>query len=98
MKKSEFVDTIHEQTGVSKRTVSKVLSAFNQSLREALLMGESVNIRGVGTFSTYKRKPMVRRNLRTKELYEVPVTNQLRFQPLSKFKNDLKQVDLPEKE
>lgn len=65
MNKSEIVDSIANQAGISKAAAEKALSAFTDSVTTALKRGQSVTLLGFGTFSVKSRSARMGRNPRT---------------------------------
>jgi DNA-binding protein HU-beta len=56
MLKSEFVTKIAEKTGLTKKDVVAAVDAYNETVVEALKDGDSVPLKGFGTFTTSTRK------------------------------------------
>lgn len=55
MLKSEFVTKIAEKTGLTKKDVVAAVDAYNDTVVEALKNGDSVPLKGFGTFTTSPR-------------------------------------------
>mgnify|MGYP000924388715 FL=1 len=55
MLKSEFVTKIAEKTGLTKKDVVAAVDAYNETVVEALKNGDSVPLKGFGTFTTSTR-------------------------------------------
>jgi len=84
--KAEIVNSISDATGLTKVETEAVVNGFISTLKEALMNGENVEIRGFGTFRVKKKKPRIARNPRTNEKVEVPE----RYVPHFKPSRDLK--------
>jgi len=70
--KSDFIDAIHEETGLSRTEVKLFFDIFSKKLKEALVNGSDIELRGLGTFEVKIRNARKNaRNPRTGE--EVPV-------------------------
>ena len=50
MTKADIVSRIAEQTGIEKGIVTSVVEGFMEQLRDSLIGGEYVYLRGFGTF------------------------------------------------
>ena len=50
MTKSEIIKAVANKTGVDRNSASKVVEAFTNEIKIALLEGNSVSMRGFGTF------------------------------------------------
>ena len=55
MRKLEIINKVSSQTGIDKSDVQETVEAVLITIKEALKNGESVYIRGFGTFSNKKR-------------------------------------------
>ena len=55
MTKQEFVDRVASKSGLSRRDAEKAVTAFLDSITEALKEGSDVNFTGFGKFSTQRR-------------------------------------------
>lgn len=55
MTKAEIVDRIAKQTGIEKNTVIAVVETFMESVKNSMIAGEEVFLRGFGSF-IIKRK------------------------------------------
>ena len=86
MTKAEIVNSISNATGLTKVETEAVVNGFISTLKEAMMNGENVEIRGFGTFKIKKKKARIARNPRTSEKVEVPE----RFVPIFKPSRDLK--------
>ncbi|NLW52369.1 MAG: HU family DNA-binding protein [Tissierellia bacterium] len=67
MNKSELVAKIAEKSGLSKADSTRSLDALLESVQEALVNGEKVQLVGFGTFETRERKEREGRNPRNPE-------------------------------
>ena len=71
MNKVELLAKITEKTG-DKKLAEKGLTAFLETIEEALIKGDKVQIVGFGTFETKERKSRVARNPKTGEKIVIP--------------------------
>ncbi len=64
MNKAELVAAVAEKTGFTKKDAEVAVNAFVNSVEEALVKGEKVQLIGFGTFETRHRKARQGRNPR----------------------------------
>lgn len=81
MQKSEFVTQIADKTGLTKKDVVAAVEAYHETVIEALKKGESVPLKGFGTYTTTVRKARTGRNPQTKEPMEIPASISPCFKP-----------------
>ena len=74
MNKTELVAAVAEKTGMSKKDSEKAVNAAFDSITEALVAGEKVQLVGFGAFEVKERNARVGRNPRTKEEIEIPAS------------------------
>ena len=67
MNKTEFIERIAEEAGVSKGEAQKHFDAFEGVITEALKAGEEVRITGFGKFYVREQKAREGRNPQTGE-------------------------------
>jgi DNA-binding protein HU-beta len=63
--KNELIGALSEKTKMPKKEAEKVLNAFVDSVSEALVKGEKIQLIGFGTFDVKKREARTARNPRT---------------------------------
>lgn len=86
MKKSEFIQTVAQKAGLSKKDTQKVIEAALDTIIEALKKGDSVSFIGFGTFSTTMRAPREAKVPRTDRVVQVPATRVVKFKVGKKLK------------
>lgn len=64
MNKNELVTSMAEKSGLTKKQAELALNSFMQSVEEALVNGEKVQLVGFGTFETRERAERIGRNPR----------------------------------
>lgn len=75
MNKSELLMNISEKSGLKKIDSEKALNAFLETVTEALVNGEKVQLVGFGTFETRDRKEREGRNPRKpEEVIHIPAS------------------------
>lgn len=71
MTKSEIIDRVAEGTGLTKLETEAVVNGFLKTVVDALAAGESVEIRGFGTFRIKERAPRTGRNPKTGRVVDI---------------------------
>ncbi len=75
MNKTELVAKIADKTGLTKKDSSLVVSAFVETIEEALKAGEKVQLVGFGTFEVRNRKARKGRNpQKPDQVMEIPAS------------------------
>lgn len=75
MNKSELIAAIAEKSGLTKKNSEVALKAFMESVEEALVDGEKVQLVGFGTFEVRDRKAREGRNPRDpKKKIKIPAS------------------------
>jgi DNA-binding protein HU-beta len=93
--KADIIAIIAEGTGLTKVETAAVVDGFIASLSYSLKQGETVELRGFGTFKVVDRKPRIGRNPKTGEEIEIPS----RKVPVFKSSRDFRDyINAPEKD
>ena len=71
MTKSELIDTLAENRGLSRRTAEEVVNVIFDGMRDSLCEGGRIEIRGFGSFKIRQYKGYVGRNPKTGAKIEV---------------------------
>ena len=74
MTKAELIKLVAEKADISKKESDKVVGAVIDSITEALVKGEKIQIVGFGTFEVKERGERKGRNPRTKEEITIPAS------------------------
>ncbi len=75
MNKTELVAKVADKTGLTKKDSALVVSAFVETVEEALQNGEKVQLVGFGTFEVRKRKARKGRNpQKPEQIMEIPAS------------------------
>jgi len=72
MTKAELINSIAIQTGYDQVTISQVVESFMATVKRNIVKGETVYLRGFGTFGTKTRAQKVARNISKKTSIVVP--------------------------
>ena len=86
MNKAELVTRMSEKSELTKKQAEVALNAFMQSVEEALVEGDKVQLVGFGTFETRERAAREGRNPRTKEIIKIPASTVPVFKAGKEFK------------
>lgn len=84
--KADIVDRIAEGTGLTKLETEAVVDGFVITVMEALEAGQSIELRGFGSFRVRERAPRVARNPQTDEPIDVPRQFVPAFKPSQEFR------------
>ena len=79
MNKSELIDAIASDSGLSKADAGRALDGFTSAITNALNGGDSVSMVGFGTFSVKHREARAGRNPRTGETIQIKASNNPSF-------------------
>lgn len=90
MRKSELVSNIAEKTGVPKVDVIVTLETFFKEVKNTLIEGESIYIRGFGSFIVKKRAKKIGRHIKKNKAIEIPAHYIPAFKPSKKFVDKVK--------
>lgn len=94
MTKADIVNEVSKNTGVEKLTVQKAVEAFMETVKDSLVDGNNVYLRGFGSFVVKKRAEKTARNISKNTTIIIPSHNIPSFKPaksfVSKVKNKVK--------
>jgi DNA-binding protein HU-beta len=85
MTKAELVNAIAIQTGYDKTTILNVVESAVENIKSTVAAGDSVYLRGFGSFGTKVRKQKIARNITKKESIVVPEHKIPAFKPSDAF-------------
>ena len=88
MTKADLVDRIASGTGLTKIETEAVVNGFIATIIEALTEGETIELRGFGSFRTQHRAARTARNPRTREKVEIAA----RYVPVFKASKDFRRA------
>ncbi len=74
MNKSELIAEVAEKAGLTKRDADAAVKAVVDSITEALVNGDKVQLVGFGTFEVRERAARFGRDPRTGESMEIPAS------------------------
>jgi|TARA_R110002050_G_scaffold85747_9_gene182929 DNA-binding protein HU-beta len=79
MNKQELVSAMAEKSGLTKADSDKLLKAFEETLKETLGKGESIQLIGFGTFSVSERSARTGRNPQTGKEIQIAAKKVVKF-------------------
>jgi len=86
--KGDIINIVAEGTGLTKLETGAVVDGFLATIGYALQTGDSVTIRGFGSFRTVHRNERISRNPKTGKVMHVPD----RTAPVFKASTDLRKL------
>ena len=89
MTKADIVSRIAEQTGIEKGIVTSIVEGFMEQLRDSLIGGENVYLRGFGTFLLKHRAAKTARNISKNTTMIVPAHTIPAFKPSKAFQRSI---------
>jgi len=72
--KTELVASVAEKAGLTKKDAEKAVGAIFESIQQALVEGDKVQMIGFGTFEVKERSARTGRNPRTNETIQIPAS------------------------
>ena len=74
MTRTELVANVAEKSGITKKQADVVLNSLFESIKQALVEGDKVQIIGFGTFEIRNRAARKGRNPQTNEEIDIPAS------------------------
>ena len=90
MTKAEIVADIANKTGIEKVTVQHTVEAFMDTVKNSMIKGDNVYLRGFGSFVIKKRAEKTGRNISKNTTIIIPAHNIPAFKPAKTFVNEVK--------
>ena len=81
MNKAELVQSVADQTGLTKKASREAIDAITSVITDALARGEKVTLVGFGAFKVVERKARKGRNPRTGQIVQIPTKKLPKFRP-----------------
>ncbi|MBQ8593536.1 MAG: integration host factor subunit beta [Bacteroidaceae bacterium] len=94
MTKADIVNEINKSTGIDKSTVLKTVEAFMESVKDSLVQGENVYLRGFGSFIVKKRAQKTARNISQNTTIIIPAHYIPSFKPAKTFVSTVENTDI----
>lgn len=90
MTKAEIVAEIASKTNIEKMVVQQTIEAFMEAVKDSLVSGENVYLRGFGSFTTKLRAEKTGRNISKNTTIIIPAHYIPAFKPAKSFLNEVK--------
>jgi len=90
MTKAEIVADIANKTGIEKVAVQATVEAFMDTIKNSMISGQNVYLRGFGSFIIKKRAEKTGRNISKNTTLIIPAHNIPSFKPAKTFVNKIK--------
>ena len=94
MRKADIISNISDKTGIPKVDILVALETFFKEVKQTVFEGETVSIRGFGSFTTKKRAAKKGRNIKKNEVVDIPEHYIPAFKPAKEFMVALKSVKI----
>lgn len=91
MQKKDLITAIAESKKMHKIDVQQSVEGFIEEVKKSLAQGESVFLRGFGTFLPKKRKAKMGRNIKAGTAVQIPEHFIPAFRPSKEFKKEMKE-------
>jgi DNA-binding protein HU-beta len=89
MNKSELIESMAADAGISKAAAKKALDSMTGSVEKALKKGARVSLVGFGSWSVTKRAARDGRNPQTGKTIRISAKNVVKFRPGSELKGSV---------
>lgn len=86
MNRSDLINSVATETGLSKKDADAAISAFINTVENVLKAGDKLQLVGFGTFETSKRAARTGRNPQTGEDIKIPASVIPKFKAGAKLK------------
>ena len=90
MTKAEIVNEIARSTGLEKAAVLLVVEKFMEQVKESMIGGENIYLRGFGSFVLKTRKAKTARNISKNTTILIPEHKVPVFKPSKLFVDEIK--------
>lgn len=81
MNKTQLVEAIAEEAGITKGEAKRALEAFVKITGDVLSKGDKIALVGFGSFSVTRQPARTGRNFRTGAPVKIPAKNVVKFKP-----------------
>jgi DNA-binding protein HU-beta len=90
MRKADLITQISDKTGIPKVDVMVTLETMFKEIKESLISGENIYVRGFGSFITKKRAAKIGRNIKKNIAVAIPEHYIPAFKPAKEFVQEVK--------
>lgn len=85
MTKADIIEQIVANTGIEKPSVTATVEAIMETIKQNMVKGEDIYLRGFGTFMLKKRAAKTGRNITKGTSMKIPAHNIPAFKPSKEF-------------
>lgn len=89
MTKQELVKKLYYATSLTMLQADEAVEAIRDIMCEAFAQGESIYLRGLGTFKVLQRKEKVARDIKRRKPIVIPPRKTVKFIPSASLKKQL---------
>jgi DNA-binding protein HU-beta len=89
MNKTELIDAMASEAGISKAAAGKALSGMMGAVKGCLKKGDRVSLVGFGSWSVSRRAARTGRNPQTGKAIQIAAKNVVKFKPGSELKGSV---------
>jgi integration host factor subunit alpha len=86
MTKADIVNLVFEKVGLPKNEAQEMVETVFDTIKQTLIVGESIKISGFGTFNVRKKNSRIGRNPKTKEEVEITPRRVVTFKASDQLK------------
>jgi DNA-binding protein HU-beta len=79
--KQDLIQRVVERTGLPRTKAERAVDTIFASMKQALISGDRIELRGFGVFTVRPRKTGIGRNPRTGAEVNIPPGKAVRFKP-----------------
>ena len=97
MTKADIVGEIAKSTGIEKVQVQQVVESFMENIKETMMAGNNVYLRGFGSFIIKRRAQKVARNISKNTTITIPAHNIPAFKPSKTCAGEVKAKSIAKK-
>ena len=90
MRKADLINKISDKTGIPKVDVLVTLETMFREIKASLAVGETLYIRGFGSFNIKKRAAKIGRNIKKNVAVAIPEHFIPAFKPAKEFVQEIK--------
>jgi len=90
MTKADIINEIVNKTGIEKVVVQASVEAFMETMKQSMVKGENIYLRGFGTFLLKKRAEKIGRNITKNTAIKIPAHMIPAFKPSKEFVSEVK--------
>jgi len=91
MTKAEIVNEVAKSTGIEKVQVQSVIEEFTKVVKDSVIAGQPVYLRGFGSFIVKHRAEKAARNITKQTTMTIPAHDIPAFKPAKVFVNAVKE-------